>query len=444
MNKLVKYLIITCLSFLTLVFAMGVTRHVYANGPKITGVPKEIVLFLSELTKNIGDFSKIRTPLLVKSSLSLKNGFNRTDKFMGSKDYLLVGSWDDTLDQSVVKLLRISDGKVLHKWAPDIKLLNKQFNSTKTNGIKTRKTKSTTSLTHPLLLSDGSIVFLNGCIFKVDKNSSLVWSTANQYHHSIELGPDGNIWTCSYNSNTKNSEKYQILDDAIRKISVTDGKILFEKSVFEILMENGYGRGHLFITPLYTFNLSNLDYMHINEVQPVFEDSRYWKKGDLFISLRHQNLVFLYRPSTNKILWSQTGPWLKQHNVEIIDSTHIGVFGNNVIDAKFTNLKDQLIDGHNNQYVFDFSNNECSTPYDAFFKSANIGTYTEGRSRVLGNGDIFVEETNKGRIIYGNYTEEIWSYIERIDDSKISKLTWSRYITEEESKKITFIDQNSK
>jgi hypothetical protein len=154
--------------------------------------------------------------------------------------------------------------------------------------------------------------------------------------------------------------------------------------------------------------------------------------------------VLLYRPSTNKIIWSQNGPWLRQHDVDVIDSTRIGIFGNNVIDAKFSNLRDGLIDGHNNQYIYDFSKNECSTPYDAFFKSANIGTYTNGLSRILSNGDIFVEETMNGRILYGTHSKEIWSYVERIDNNRISIFNWSRYITDEEFKKFTFIDQNRK
>jgi len=444
MKKLRNYLIVFWTSFFILVFAMGLTRHVLLNGPKNKGTPKEVVLFLSTLFGNVLNFSEISKPMILNDSFHLKNGFNYSKNYSSSRDYLLVSVWDDQISQSIVKLVQINDGKLLFQWTPDINLLNQQFNLTKTYQIKNNLTKSTTRLRHPFLMNDGSLIFNNGCIYKIDKNSKLVWLNTRPSHHSIEQDSDGNFWICGYNSFPANSEKYQIRDDAIQKISAIDGKILFEKSVFEILMENGYGKSHFFINPEVTTDNTYLDYIHLNDVQPVLTGSKYWKKGDLFLSLRHQNLVLLYRPSTNQILWSQTGPWLHQHNVDVLDSTRIGIFGNDVIDAKFPNEKDRLINGHNTEYIFDFSKNECSTPYDAFFNSADIGTYTEGRSRILSNGDIFVEETNRGRIIYGNHTEEIWSYVERINENKLSLLSWSRYITEEEFKKLTFLNQENK
>ena len=49
------------------------------------------------------------------------------------------------------------------------------------------------------------------------------------------------------------------------------------------------------------------DPIHLNDIQPVDFDGEYWKKGDVFLSLRHQSMVLLYRPSTNKIIWKGTG-----------------------------------------------------------------------------------------------------------------------------------------
>ena len=155
-------------------------------------------------------------------------------------------------------------------------------------------------------------------------------------------------------------------------------------------------------------------------------------------------MVLLYRPSTNKIIWSQIGPWLRQHDVDIIDSNRIGIFGNNVIDAQFGNEKDRLIDGYNQQYIYDFSKQITSTPYDNLFSTSNIGTYTGGRSKILESGDIFIEETDRGRILYGNVNGEIWSYSEHIGHNKCSQFMWSRYISEEESKQMKFINEVQK
>jgi hypothetical protein len=129
--------------------------------------------------------------------------------------------------------------------------------------------------------------------------------------------------------------------------------------------------------------------------------------------------------------------------VIVIDSCRIGVFGNDVIDG--VNANGQiLIDGHNNQYIYDFSKNTCSKPYDSLFKSLNIRTLTNGRSRIFNNGDIYVEETMNGRILFGDYNKLKWSYIERIDKTKINIFSWTRYFTEEEYKKLTFINLTKK
>jgi len=423
---------------------MGATRHVVLNGPKIKGVQKEIISFLSSFISSVSNFYGILKPMCIQNNFLLNNGFNYSDKFMGSNDYLLISSWDNKISQSVVKLERIRDGKILYKWTPDIDLLNRIWNTSKSEDVRTKMTKNATELAHPLLMNDGSLIFHSGCIFKVDKYSKLVWYNKTSSHHSIELDPDGNLWICSYNSSKKNLEKYHILDDAIKKISITDGKILFEKSVFDILMENSYNRGYLFIAYNISSDPIHNDYCHLNDIQPVFSDSQYWKKGDLFISLRHQNLIMLYRPSINKIIWSQNGPWVKQHDVDILDSTRIGIFGNNVLEGEFANDRERFIDGYNKQYIYDFSRNLCSTPYDKFFESSSIATFSGGSSRILANGNIFVDETNRGRILYGNYSKEIWSYIEKIDEKSISLFNWNRYITNEEFEKFTFIDQTSK
>lgn len=444
MKKTAKYLLIFWISFFVLVFAMGLTRHVYTDGQQLKGTPKEAVIFLSTFISNVSNFSQNTNPQFIQNTLNLKNGFNRFSNCQMNRDYLLIPTWDVKLDQSIVKLVRISDNQIMHKWVIDLEPVRKKFNKTFLFSKKNSFTINGYSIHNPYLTNDGSLLFGAGGICKVDKNAKLVWTHYPNSHHSIELDPDGNFWVCGYNSSLKTTHKYNVKDDVIKKLSFKTGKVIFEKSVFEILMENGYNRA-LLLMPMIPENGNEfMDYIHLNDIQPIFFDSKYWKKGDLFISVRNQNLIFLYRPSTNKILWSQSGPWLKQHDVNIIDSNKISIFGNNVIFSKDHELYLKLIDGHNVQYVYDFSTNKCSTPYNAFFRSAKIGTLTEGRSRILSNGDIWVEETNKGRILYGNAKKELWSYVEKIDHSHVSYISWSRYITEEEFKKFTFISKKKK
>ena len=438
MRKRIKYIIAFWIFFFAILFFMGITRNVMQNG-SIKGTSREIVLFLSSFLSNVVNYSKINTQMIVESNLKLKNGFNRSNNYTVSKDFLLVSVWNDSLGQSIVKLVRISDGVILHKWVVNIDELNDIYNTSSTNGEKHCLTKNTTSMQHPILLNDGSLIFGSGGIFKVDKNSKLIWSNKNKNTHSIEASNESDYWICGYNRSIKNQKKYLIKDDAIQKISAKTGKIIFEKSVFEILMENGYGMANFFVNSEFSSQITYADFIHLNDIQPALFDCKYWKKDDLFLSLRNQNLIVQYRPSTNKIIWSKKGPWLKQHDVDIIDSNRISIFGNNVIDAQFDKKEKKLVDGYNNLYVINFETNSCTTPYTDFFKSSKIATYTEGLSTILDDGNVFIEETNNGRILFGNKNKEIWSYIERIDETKLSIFNWSRYITEKEFKNLTFL-----
>ncbi|GAC1304730.1 MAG: hypothetical protein NVSMB24_12610 [Mucilaginibacter sp.] len=164
--------------------------------------------------------------------------------------------------------------------------------------------------------------------------------------------------------------------------------------------------------------------------------SKYWKKGDLLVSLKHKSTVFLYRPSTNKILWLKTGPWLSQHDVDFIDSTRIGIFGNNIIRY---NWGDILINGYNEEYIYNFKTGAITTPYTAFLKGAKVSTRGEGRSDILADNNLFIEDTEHNRLLIGNENNVVLQYVASIDKNTVSALAWTRYITQQEFKKLKFL-----
>ena len=81
------------------------------------------------------------------------------------------------------------------------------------------------------------------------------------------------------------------------------------------------------------------------------------EKGDVFLSLRHQSMILLYRPLTNEIIWKGTGPFFHQHDVDILDSHRISIFNNN--SKNFVN--GDVVDGNNEVVIYDFKTNEYSS-----------------------------------------------------------------------------------
>jgi hypothetical protein len=370
--------------------------------------------------------SKLISPDLYPDISGLKTEKNYIDS-----NYVLLSTYNKKENQSVVKLIRLSDQKIIHQWRPNydeiIKLYNKQ------NKFWPGPDKNNLQVVHPLLSPDGSIIFNNylSPLIKIDKDSRLLWGINGIFYHSIERDADGNVWTASViNPATFLPDLLNgCQDDAITEIS-PDGKTLFRKSVAQILLDNGYRTLLLGIGPY------EKDLVHLNEVQPALTSGSYWMKGDLLISLRNRSTVFLYRCSTNKILWLKTGPWLNQHDAEFIDSARVGVFGNNTV-RMFG--EDRLIDGYNEEYIFNFKTNTTETPYTEFLKKAKVSTASQGRANVLANGDLFIEETINNRLLRGNTKEIEWQYVDRIDKHSVAALSWSRFITKEEFKKLTFL-----
>jgi len=359
-------------------------------------------------------------------------GFKTEGTYLDS-NYLLLATYSKSKDQSVVKLIRLADQKVIYQWAPNYKQIVKQIGSR--NKDWADQDIHNLRLYRPLLLPDGSLIFTNllSPLIKIDKNSRLAWAVDGIFHHSIELDADSNIWVPSvieqspFFPNVLSDFK----DDAITELSPA-GNILLRRSVAQILYDNGYRALLLGAGPY------EKDLLHVNEIQPALVTGKYWAKGDLLISARNRSAVFLYRPSTNKILWLQTGPWLNQHDARFLGDTAVSVFGNDMVRV-FGD--ERLLTGSNEEYIFNFKTGKITTPYTAFLKTAKVATVDEGRAEVLQNGDLFVEETNQNRLLRGNAHSVIWQYVDRIDDHSIAALSCSTFITSEEFNKLTFLNK---
>lgn len=399
-----------------------------------------------------------RFPQLVKQSFIELTGNNpliiQDDKFKDvsqfkfeksnstNNNYILLSSYDARLKQSTVDLISTNSRNSIYKWIPNINEICSRISHESDITSNVKHWKKSLRICHPLLSRDGSLIFIiggvtikyGGALVKIDAHSKLLWIIFKTFHHSLEYSADGNIWTpCLMDKGIYNFESNgDCYNDAILKVS-PDGKVLFERSIADLLIKQGY-RGLLWgVSPLEN------DPLHINDIQPSLSTSKYWKKDDLLISMRHKSTVFLYRPSIDSIIWLKTGPWLNQHDVDFVDATRIGIFGNNVI-RKSNDLEGFLVDGYNEEYVFDFSNGKVTTPYSVFLKKAGIRTKTEGRSDIMENGDLFVEETNNGRLLLGDQKNIIWQYIDRIDKHSIGVVTWSRIITEKEFQNLAFLN----
>ena len=194
------------------------------------------------------------------------------------------------------------------------------------------------------------------------------------------------------------------------------GKILQKKSVTEILIENK-------LATQFIFESFSSDPIHLNDIEPALNDSKYWKKGDLFLSLPILSEILHYRPKTNKIINYITGPFAVQHDVDIISDKEISIFNNNnfVVD----NEQSEVV-------IYNFETKKFRTLFNDQLKKNKFKTKTEGLSHIFKDGSLMVEEQNHGRIIlFNNQGEKEWVFVNKDKNGDIGYISWSRIIEDE-------------
>ena len=254
-------------------------------------------------------------------------------------------------------------------------------------------------------------------------------------HHSIELDANGDaIWVPSVSQEGFADNPWlrdRVRDDALAHVSIYDGHVLDKRSFVRILRENGL---QAMLSSAFGSSSLNADPIHMNQIQIALRDSRHWQRGDLLISSAHLSTVFLYRPSTGRIIWNQTGPWMSQHSVDFVDDHRISVFDNNVVSG-VPREHAFITPGETNRvFLYDFDTKLASQPFATVLAKAQPVTLTEGRARVLPDGGLFVEETNYGRHLRFTKDRLLWSRVNDYDDQRIGRVFWSRYLTAAEAR----------
>ena len=184
----------------------------------------------------------------------------------------------------------------------------------------------------------------------------------------------------------------------------------------------------LFRSHLWRGHPYNDDPIHLNDIQPVLVSGPHWQRGDLFLSLRNLSTVMLYRPSTGRILWHRSEPWLFQHDVSIVDDHRISVFDNHWRFA-WDQPEQAEVDGNNHVLVYDFASDTISDPLAGALKRLDFHTRAQGRATPLANGDFMLEETEYGRVLRVAPDGTVrWRYIAADSAQRRYELRWSRYL----------------
>jgi len=331
----------------------------------------------------------------------------------------------NTLDEDVNVLISYADAN----WKRTIAIKNLRTGEELKTWHIDRLANPHNRIMHSLMLPDSSIIYsLNGVtgLIKIDKNSERLWKQDTiAHHHAINMGANGTFWANTYSKDNGehiyygakfsiDGREFPFIDNTITQFDAETGRILYHKSVTEILVEND-------LTHLLIKSDSPGDPLHINDVQPVLTDSDHMKVGDVFISSRTSSWIMHYRPSTGEVIELIEGPFMSQHDVDIESDSTIIFFNNGgqtlkgerpdqhrlandliVVDEQFSGIQRYYLQTG----VFERIEQEV-------FEENQIFSFTESLVDELPNGGYFIEEQNSsvlwvvkdGEVLYKNILE---------------------------------------
>ena len=426
--------VVLFLSFIGTLGFGSLLRHHYLGGEKFQSL-QNIAVTISEIPMNVRNMIKSRSLNLNKPpNLQKHKDKKRFEQFIENKRnaLLVLPRYEHSLSRSVVDIVDLNNFEIIHTYKHDIDEMNNQVTNIKEfPRLKIDDAPIRFQYGHPLLFEDGSLTSKKGPVFKLDFCSNLQWiNDEEQFHHSQMLDHEGNIWVGGrMNPKSQYVKKYSIEDfndDSIIKIN-TDGKILYNKSITEILIENNIVPNNF----AYTTSMKSGEYdpthlydpIHLNDIEPAFTDTEYWEQGDVFLSIRHKSAIIHYRPSTNKVINYITGPFAEQHDVDIISDKEISIFNNNnfFVDNE-----------HSEVVVYNLETKTFRKLFNDQLQKENFKTVSEGLSHTFKDSSLMVEEQNHGRIIlFNNKGEKEWEFVNKDKNSNIGFVQWSRVIEDE-------------
>ena len=341
---------------------------------------------------------------------------------VGLRGYLLLSYYDGTEKRQKIKMLSLPTMRVIYTWAPLASELFKDVKDLSRFEYHTIWDNEHFREIHPWLEDNGDLIAKDNLspLFRIDPCGRPVWHVQSTvFHHAIEGDADGNLWIPSIASkHTLSNMSNKFLEDAIAQVNGS-GKLLYLRSIAQILVDHGYANW------IFSNGMFNRDPIHLNDIQPVLKDTKYWKKGDLFLSLRNQSTVMLYRPKTDEIVWMKRGPWISQHDVDIVDDHTIGIYDNAVQDrgaGPFFSDTSQIM-------FYDFETLKVILPLENAMRENQIKTWLEGLFTRLPDGSTMIETSMEGRLLIFDPKGKISAaYVNRARDGYVYHLGWSRYI----------------
>ena len=264
---------------------------------------------------------------------------------------------------------------------------------------------------HAQLLPDGSVlgIWETYGIFKLDKDSKVIWSQPNRAHHDLFVTESGEIYHLAFERTIlPELGERPVVDDLIVKLA-PDGRELQRWSMAAALKNTDWPRlredfwrreasRKTHLAPpaqLDPFHTNSLWILSANEVELLGDP---FKAGDILVSMCLLDTIAVLDLKEGVTRWWITGPFALQHQPRVTANGGIVLF-NNYQSSSASSI--QILDPKSGEVTWEYR----GPTSDPLFST------TSSTAEMLPNGNILVVETNKGRVLEVTLQKEVvWEF----------------------------------
>ncbi|NRA08839.1 MAG: hypothetical protein HRU02_11835 [Myxococcales bacterium] len=305
-----------------------------------------------------------------------------------------------------VALLMDMDGTVLHEWRAEFaQVFPEHPRSERAKEPRRNFWRDT------LLFPNGDIVVIWELfgLFKLDRDSRLLWSVPEPAHHDLQLTESGEIIHLqSKRKMIPGIEKKPAIEDFIivrdgsgeelRRLAMSDALrnvdwLRLRRSFWARARERGYGLNeNTVFDPFHTNSLWLLSTAEAARLGDSFQ------AGDALVSMGMLDTVAILDMEKGVTRWSQQGPFGMQHSPRLTADGGIILF-NNFLTAERSSVL--TLDPRTRRVI-----REYTGP-----KSEPLYSRRSGRVQMLPNGNTLVVETDGGRALELTEDREVvWEF----------------------------------
>lgn len=271
-------------------------------------------------------------------------------------------------------------------------------------------------------------------LVRLTPDSATVWKNLDNLHHDFDVTPHGDIIALSHGfrkTPLAHADQFEppYLEDALVVIG-EDGATRDRLSLLDALNDSPY-RSLLWRIPYYSMedplHANSVDYLDAGRAEHLAKRLPAAREGQVLVSMREiaGGTIALVDLELRQVVWAARGPWLAQHDPDVMPDGTIQIFDNRGNLGAPSRSRILRFDPATFAIEWSFTG-DPDNPLDSPIRASH---------QPLPNGNTLITESGGGRLLETTEDGRIaWEYVNPLrggsDDSRIPVVCWAQRIPE--------------